>query len=272
MTAEQHRHRITAADQWGQDPETVARVAPLCKRHKVSWQTVGNCWTRLVLSCTDSGTTDLTADQLAQRAYVTKRQAEKALCVLRDAGVLQTLQPGRSPGRGGGKGRGAVRRPVLPALPVDKPENGPPLDRNGPPLEKNGPPPEGWPLRSFSPEPPAQTVRRAPRGNQTGQGGAEKERKNDPPLVAEVARALVNLEPSHTVRDRAGMARYKAGLVTETLAGLEGNPTWQGWLRHGNPTDLVTALASKCRNEPVSGPIADRLDAAVRAAQAVEVA
>lgn len=268
MTTDPHRTRLTAADQWGQDPDTRVKVAPLLTKHKVGWQTVGNCWTRLVLSCTAAGTTDLTADQLAQRAYVTPRAAQRALYVLRDAGVLETVQRGRSPGRGGGPGRGAVRRPILPALPVD---NADPA-KNDYPLGKNDYPLEGATLRVISPETPPAPFRRDLELPQIGQGGGKEQRKNDHPLVPQVARALVALEPAGSVKNPDGLTRHKAQVVRDTLAGLEGHATWQGWLRHGTRADLVTALASKCRGEPVSQVIAGNLERAVQAAKAAGVA
>lgn len=272
MTTPDLSDRLSVCDAWVHDHR--AELEERGRAAKVKWQTVGMVLHRLVLSVKPTGTTDLTAAQIAHRAFCEERQAQRALRVLTDMGVLVLVTRGKSPGRNGGPGRGAVRRIDLPLPAVDNPNE----NVNDRPLDVNDRPPEGHPLRVISPEPPRGKSETGVRAGGGRQGGRRTEPVNDLPhgagpdrLVAEVARRLVGLEHPGTVKDPTGLARHKEKLVADTLRDLRGSATaWPGWLAHGHHTDLLQAVTSRCRGEPVSLTIAIALDAAVARSGQVE--
>lgn len=90
------------------------------------------------------------------------------------------------------------------------------------------------------------------------------------PVIEQVADQLVThtQQTGYRIDSLTGFTKGKRTQVAALVYQLNTGPTvWPAWLTHGAPNHLVQALVSKFLEEPVSTPIADQLDEAVRHAQ-----
>lgn len=240
---------------------------------------------RVLVTASRQGRCDQSVAQVAAKLWLPEPTVRRALQALTSAGLLVTVQKGRSPGRAGKgqPGRAAVRRITL----LDQLAAAAPDAEMTAHSGRNDRAPECAPLRVRSTEkPPRGKTRNAPPLTLTGRGGNEQQTgqrswsRAEQELASKAAQHLCEQQGS-SVRSQQGWTQHKRAQVLAKLAELQGAPVVavaDRWQRAAQVTEprgasaAVTLLAAITEGQVYSPFTVDALDEAITAHQAKQAA